>query len=60
MSTAHQLQQHNQLQHQLHLLNHQQQQQDKEKEKEPQQQPLITNITPNPVAESVTVEIIEP
>ncbi|KAL5282802.1 hypothetical protein ACFFRR_005706 [Megaselia abdita] len=58
MSTAHQLHQHNQLQHQLHLLNHQQQQQDKEKE--PQQQPLITNITSNPVAESVTVEIIEP
>lgn len=58
MSTAQQLHQHNNLQHQLHLLNHQQQQQDKEKE--PQQQPLITNITSNPVAESVTVEIIEP
>jgi len=34
--------------------------QPKEQPQSPQDQSLITNITTNPVAESVTVEIIEP
>ncbi|BFF91860.1 uncharacterized protein DMAD_10058 [Drosophila madeirensis] len=39
---------------------HQQQQQHHQQPQSPQEQALITNITTNPVAESVTVEIIEP
>ncbi|EDW83094.2 uncharacterized protein Dwil_GK22496 [Drosophila willistoni] len=39
---------------------HHHQQQQQQQPQSPQEQTLITNITTNPVAESVTVEIIEP
>ncbi|XP_026842291.1 uncharacterized protein LOC6594840 isoform X2 [Drosophila persimilis] len=49
--------QHHQQQQQQH---HHQQLQPQSQPQSPQEQALITNITTNPVAESVTVEIIEP